>query len=57
MNNLSASLPSDVWQTLYAMMLGQRPPLAIERQAIQAFEAAMQAAQQPPAPQSGISDG
>jgi hypothetical protein len=44
---LSPSLPADVWQVLYAAMMGQPVPFHVQRQAIQQFETAMQAAQQP----------
>ena len=45
---LSPSLSPEVWQTLYAMMNGERPPFHIERKALHAFETAMKAAQDPP---------
>lgn len=57
MKHLAPSLPAEVWQTLYAVLMGQRPPFHVERQAVQAFEAAIHAAQQPPKPTDGISDG
>lgn len=44
---LSPSLPADVWQVLYAAMIEHPVPFYARLQAIQKFETAMQAAQQP----------
>ena len=45
--NYAPSLPSDVWQVLYACIMEQHVPFHVKRVAIQQFETAMQAAQQP----------
>ena len=45
--NYAPSLPSDVWQVLYACIMEQHVPFHVKRVAIQQFETALQAAQQP----------
>lgn len=54
---LSPSLPDDVWAILISMLQGHRHPFYVEAQAMAALKAAMDAAQQPPKPTDGISDG
>jgi uncharacterized protein (UPF0147 family) len=48
--NLSPSLPTDVWQVLYAVLNDEPVKFPVRRGAMQQFEAAMQKAQEPPAP-------
>lgn len=57
MSHISPSLPDEVWSVLISMLQGHRHPFYVEAQAMAAFRAAMGAAQQPPKPTDGISDG
>lgn len=50
MVNLKPSLPAATWQTLYAVMMDDPVAFRARRDAIQAFEGAMMAAQHPPPP-------
>ncbi len=57
MDSIPVSLPPEVWQNIHAMIHGHRAPFHVERQTVQVFEAALHAAQHPPKPTDGISDG
>lgn len=50
MMNLSPTLPADVWQALYAILMDEPVRFAVRRLAVQQFEAAIQKAQEPQPP-------
>lgn len=47
---LTLSLPAEVWQTLYAVLMDEPVRFAVRRAAVQQFEAAIQKAQEPQPP-------
>lgn len=50
---LSLTLPAEVWQTLYAVMMDEPVRFAVRRAVVQQFEAAVRDAQQTAPPKDG----
>ena len=46
-DTVTLTLAKDIWASLHAMASGQRGPLHVERQVMQAFESALKVAQEP----------